>query len=77
MSLTKLKAKALKLDLITPLRLFQKLIKKKDVKPISSQPRKIVKKLPPKTRIIILKIKKFNQHKKFDSSASPLKYACV
>ena len=77
MSLTKLKAKALKLDLITPLRLFQKLIKKKDVKPISSQPRKIVKKLPPKTRIIILKIKKFNQHKKFDSSGSPLKYACV
>jgi len=77
MSLTKLKAKALKLDLITPLRLFQKLIKKKDVKPISSQPRKIVKKLPPKTRIIILKIKKFNQHKKFDWSASPLKYACV
>lgn len=41
-SLTKLNEKALKLDFSVPLLLFQKLIKKKEVKPINSQPKKRV-----------------------------------
>lgn len=72
-SLTKLKEKALKLDFKVERRDCQKLIKKKEVKPISSQPKKIVKKLSPKTRITILNIKQFNQNKKPISSASFLK----
>ena len=68
---------ALKLDLTTPRLVLQKFIKKKEVIPINSQPKNIVKKFPANTKIIILKTKEFNQNIKFDSSASPLKYVNV
>lgn len=48
--------KALKLDFTVPLRVFQKLIRKKDDSPIDSQPKKIVKRLLDKTKKIILNI---------------------
>ena len=72
-SLTKLNVIALKLDLTTPLLVCQKFIKKKDDKPINSQPKKIVKKFPENTRVIILSTNEFNQNKNRLSSPSPLK----
>jgi len=51
----------------------QKLIRKKDVKPINSQPKNRVKKFPDKTKISILRIKLLSQNKKPISSASFLK----
>jgi hypothetical protein len=58
-SLTLLKKKALKLDLTVPRLVLQKLIRKKDDKPIDSQPKNNVNKLLLKTSIIILKINQF------------------
>jgi hypothetical protein len=63
----------LKLDFTVPLLVCQKLIKKKEVKPINSQPKNKVKKFADKTKISILKIKEFNQKAKDNSSASFLK----
>jgi ribosomal protein S3AE len=65
--------KAFILDFKVAFLLVQKFIKKKEVKPINSQPKNNVKKLFPKTKIIILKIKLFNQNKNLPSSLSPLK----
>ena len=72
-SLTLLKASALKLDLSTPLLVLQKLIKKKEVRPISSQPKKIVNKLSASTRHNILKINQFTKSRNESSLASYLK----
>lgn len=72
-SLIRLKLKALKLDFNVPRLDDQKLIKKNEVKPINSHPKKIVKKLLANTNITILNIKQFNQNKKLDSSLSFLK----
>jgi len=51
----------------------QKLIKKKEVNPINSQPKNKVKKFEESTKINILKTKKFIQKIKKDSFASHLK----
>ena len=72
-SLILLKIKALKLDLRVPRLLFQKLIKKKEVNPINSQPKNNVNKLFAKTRHNILKINQFNNKIKEFSLASYLK----
>ena len=72
-SLIRLKLKALKLDFKVARRVYQKLIKKKDVNPINSQPKNNVKKLLLKIRRLILAIKLFNQSVKDASSASFLK----
>jgi hypothetical protein len=53
-SLNLLKTKALKAALSVDILVDQKLIKKKDVKPISSQPKNKTKKLPLVTKHIIL-----------------------
>ena len=72
-SLILLKRKALKLDLIVPLLVFQKLIKKKETNPIASQPKNTVNRLLAKTSIIILKINQFISKVKTSSCASFLK----
>lgn len=58
-SLNLLKEKALKADFKTPRLSVQKLISKKDVSPINSQPKNKVKPFSAKTKIIILKINQF------------------
>ena len=58
-SLTLLKTKALNAALSVPIRVDQKLIKKNDVNPINSQPKKITNKLPPTTSMHILIINRF------------------
>lgn len=58
-SLTLLKLKALKLQLKVVILNFQKLINKKEVNPISSQPKIMVKKLLPLIKKIIDKINQF------------------
>ena len=72
-SLTLLKLKALKLDFNVPRRLCQKLIKKKEVKPIISQPKNKVNKLLAKTNNIILSINQFSNSINKSSLASYLK----
>lgn len=58
-SLTLLKANALNADLNVPARSLQKFIKKKEVSPIISQPKKKTIKFPALTKIIILKTNAF------------------
>ncbi len=53
-SLTLLKIKALKAALRVLILVDQKLIRKNDVKPISSQPKNKTNRLPPNTKIHIL-----------------------
>ena len=65
--------KALKLALTVPRRVDQKLIKKKDVKPISSQPKNKEIKEFELTRNNILKIKLFNKIKKLEVLPSNFK----
>ena len=72
-SLILLKKNALKLDLTVPLLVLQKLIKKKDDKPIDSHPRKSVNKLLLKTSMIILKINQFIIKVNISSCASYFK----
>jgi hypothetical protein len=72
-SLILLKKNALKLDLTVPLLVLQKLIKKKDDKPIDSQPKNSVNKLLLKTSMIILKINQFISRVNMSSCASYFK----
>lgn len=72
-SLILLKKNALKLDLTVPLLVLQKLIKKKDDRPIDSQPKKSVNKLLLNTSIIILKINQFISKVNISSCASYFK----
>jgi hypothetical protein len=72
-SLILLKKNALKLDLTVPLLVLQKLIKKKDDKPIDSQPKNSVNKLLLKTSMIILKINQFISKVNMSSCASYFK----
>lgn len=72
-SLILLNEYALKLDFNVPLLSLQKLINKNDVKPISSQPKKSVKRLFAKSKKTILKINQFSNKKKLSSLASYLK----
>lgn len=58
-SLTLLKTKALKAAFKVETLLVQKFINKNDVKPTSSQPKKIKKTFPAETKIIILITNKF------------------
>ncbi len=58
-SLNLLKENALKLAFRVPLLSFQKFIKKKEVKPISSHPKNKVNRLFANTRHSILKINQF------------------
>ena len=58
-SLNLLKVKALKADFSVEILVFQKLINKNEVKPINSQPKKIIIKLPDVTKIDILITNKF------------------
>jgi hypothetical protein len=76
-SLNLLNEKALKADLIVPDLVDQKLIRKKDVSPINSQPKKSVIKLPDETKRIILIINKFKNKIKRSTSGSYLKYENV
>jgi hypothetical protein len=69
-SLILLKKNALKLDLTVPLLVLQKLIKKKEDKPIDSQPKNKVNRLLLKTSIIILKINQFINNVNKSSCAS-------
>lgn len=59
MSLNRLKKNALKADFKVLILVFQKLIKKKDVNPINSQPKNNITIFPASTRIIILITNKF------------------
>lgn len=59
-SLTLLNTNALNPAFTVLCLVFQKLIKKKDVKPINSQPKNNITKLPARTKIIILITKRFN-----------------
>jgi hypothetical protein len=68
-----LKKKALKLDLTVPRLVLQKLIKKKEDRPIDSQPKNNVNKLSAKTRIIILNMNQFINIVNMSSFASYLK----
>jgi hypothetical protein len=68
-----LKINALKLDFIVPLLLYQKLIKKKEDKPIDSQPKNKVNKLLAKTSVNILKINHCIRRVKISSFDSYLK----
>jgi DNA integrity scanning protein DisA with diadenylate cyclase activity len=72
-SLNLLKEKALKADLIVPDLVDQKLIRKKEVRPINSQPKKSVIKLPEETKRIILIINELRNNIKRSTNGSYLK----
>ena len=72
-SLTLLKVNALKLHPNVVILNFQKLINKKEVSPISSQPKISVKKLFPQTKLIIDKINQFISRINSSSRSSNLK----
>lgn len=72
-SLTLLNVNALKLQPRVVILYFQKLISKKDVKPINSQPSINVKKLLPLTNIIIESINQFINKINSSSLSSLLK----
>ena len=57
-----------------PTRVDQKLINKNEVKPISSQPKKSIIKLPDKTKITILITKEFKNNISLSTFGSYLKY---
>jgi len=73
-SLILLKEKALKAAFNVPTRVTQKLIKKNDVRPINSQPKKIIIKLPEETKKIILIIKEHKNNINLSTNGSYLKY---
>jgi hypothetical protein len=73
-SLILLKEKALKAAFKVPTLVTQKLIKKKDVKPINSQPKNNIIKLPEETKKIILIIKEHKNNKNLSTKGSYLKY---
>ncbi len=73
-SLTLLKVKALKADLSVAVFVVQKLIKKKEVKPINSQPKKSIIVLPEVTKNNILITKDNINNKNLSTSGSYLKY---
>ena len=72
-SLNLLNEQALKADFNVPILLDQKLIKKKEVIPIISQPRNITIILPELTSKTILKIKEFNNNSSLSTKGSYLK----
>lgn len=72
-SLNLLNENALKADLKVPIRVDQKLIKKKEVIPIISQPKNKLTKLPDETKKTILIINKFKNTNNLSTSGSYLK----
>jgi hypothetical protein len=68
-----LNEKALNAAFSVPTRVTQKLIKKKDVKPISSQPKNNIIKLPEDTKNSILIIKEHKNIKNLPTNGSYLK----
>lgn len=76
-SLNLLKTKALNADFKVETLVDQKLIKKNEVKPISSQPRNKTKKLPLVTKHIILITKQFINKVNLSTLGSYLKYENV
>lgn len=76
-SLNLLKEKALNADLNVPILVDQKLIKKKDVIPIISHPKKRLTKLPDDTKKTILIINIFKKTKSLSTKGSNLKYEKV
>lgn len=73
-SLTLLNEKALKAAFKVPIRVTQKLIKKKDVSPINSQPKKSMITFPEETKKSILNIKEHKNNKNLSTKGSYLKY---
>lgn len=73
-SLNLLKTKALNADFKVDILVDQKLIKKKEVKPINSQPKNNTKKLPLVTKQIILITKQFINNINRSTFGSYLKY---
>jgi hypothetical protein len=69
-----LKTYALNAALSVPIREDQKLIKKKDVNPINSQPKNKTKKLPLETNKIILITKKLINNNNLSTFGSYRKY---
>lgn len=76
-SLVLLNEYALKAAFKVPTREDQKLIKKNEVSPISSQPRNNVIKLPDETKKTILMINKFRNNINLSTKGSYLKYEKV
>lgn len=76
-SLSLLNENALNADFKVPTLVDQKLIRKKDVKPISSQPKNKVIKFPEDTNKIILIINEFKNKINLSTSGSYLKYEKV
>jgi hypothetical protein len=76
-SLNLLKTKALKADFNVDILVDQKLIKKKDVNPINSQPKNKTKKLPLVTKHIILITKQLIKSINLSTLGSYLKYEKV
>jgi hypothetical protein len=72
-SLVLLNEYALKADFNVPTFVDQKLIKKKEVNPIISQPKNIIIKLPEETRKTILIIKEFRNKTSLSTKGSYLK----
>lgn len=72
-----MKLKALKAAFNVETLLTQKLIKKKEVKPIISQPKNKLIRLPELTKKIILIINKFNNTSNRSTNGSYLKYEKV
>jgi hypothetical protein len=72
-SLALLKEKALKAAFKVPTLVDQKLIKKKDVKPIISHPKNSITKLPDETKNTILITKPFKNKRSLSTSGSYLK----
>jgi hypothetical protein len=69
-----LNEKALKAAFNVPILVTQKLIKKKEVKPISSHPKNKIIIFPAETRSNILKIKEHKNSKNLSTRGSYLKY---
>lgn len=76
-SLTLLKENALKADFSVPALVDQKLIKKNEVRPISSQPKNITIKFPDDTNKIMLIINRFKNSIRRSTNGSYLKYENV
>jgi hypothetical protein len=72
-SLNLLNEKALKADLNVPIRVDQKLIKKKDVIPIISHPKNKLTKFPDETKKTMLIINKFKKTRSLSTNGSYLK----
>lgn len=73
MSLKRLNKKALKAAFKVEIFVVQKLIKKKDVSPISSQPKNKIIKFPAETKTIILITNKFKKINSRSTCGSYLK----